>query len=172
MARRGIGLATPRTTQDVRVAILKKTMVNPENGCWLWQGVGKGQKYFRGSIHWQGQRVRAYRAAYIAFIGNISKGLLVCHKCDNPRCVNPFHLFLGTHQDNHGDCVAKGRNFRPIGELSNFAKLTENQVIEIIRRVKNGESKKEVAKDYPTSYRSVRAITAGSVWKHLAAREN
>lgn len=78
------------------------------NGCWLWRGSpekrGYGRFYMNGN-----HNVRAHRAAYVLFRGEIPAGMLVCHSCDNPGCVNPAHLWLGTGSDNMRDMVAKGR---------------------------------------------------------------
>lgn len=67
---------------------------------------GYGQLNFNGAI------TKAHRLSYAAFVGPITGGLFVCHKCDNPKCCNPAHLFLGTQQDNVADMVAKGRSHK------------------------------------------------------------
>ena len=80
-----------------------------ENGCWLWQRAKTNQGY--GSLVIGGERWKAHRLAYSVFRGPIPEGLYVCHKCDVPQCVNPYHLFLGTHSDNMQDASKKGRNY-------------------------------------------------------------
>jgi DNA-binding XRE family transcriptional regulator len=81
------------------------------------------------------KQVRAHRYYYEKLVGPIPKGMLVCHKCDNRACINPEHLFLGTHKDNTQDAVKKGRIKFPLiilkGEQSNSAKLSQKQVDEI-----------------------------------------
>lgn len=75
--------------------------------CWLWRGATDTKGY--GCLGYTGTTTRANRLAWLCFFGEIPSGLLVCHHCDNPRCCNPFHLFLGTVSDNAKDSVAKGR---------------------------------------------------------------
>lgn len=74
--------------------------------CWLWKGSvsqGYGATYFRGHL------TRAHRASWIMANGEIPKGKIACHKCDVPLCVNPDHIFIGTHKDNMQDMISKGR---------------------------------------------------------------
>lgn len=79
-----------------------------EGACWIWQGAKNKKGYGFTSLP-GGKKITAHRASYIVFRGEIPTGMLVCHKCDNPSCVNPDHLFLGTAQDNTSDMIKKGR---------------------------------------------------------------
>lgn len=82
------------------------------SGCWLWSAGKIGSGY--GAFYPEPQKqVRAHRFSYDAFVGPIPVGLLVCHKCDVPACVNPEHLFVGTHLDNMRDATKKGRRSPP-----------------------------------------------------------
>jgi hypothetical protein len=91
-----------------QTAFLKRVKVASGDDCWLWQGVlnkkGYGRYYTRGKVFF------AHRVSYELFKGEIPPGLLVLHRCDVPTCVNPNHLFVGTHSDNAKDAVAKGRS--------------------------------------------------------------
>lgn len=88
----------------------KLTIPYDFQACWVWNG-GRRQKGY-GFFRIAGKRVRAHRFSYELFVGKIPADLFVLHRCDNPPCVNPLHLFLGTAADNYHDMVSKGREFR------------------------------------------------------------
>lgn len=94
---------------NIRERIESKSAPIPESGCWLWQGYTSGKEGY-GRIIVNGASLRAHRVSYEAFIGPIPEGMLICHKCDTPLCVNPNHLFIGSNQDNQRDASAKGRS--------------------------------------------------------------
>jgi hypothetical protein len=111
--------ANARARQDMttgeaeawRALIEAKSIPEPNSGCWLWMGSQHSAGY--GVFQHAGKNLRAHRLSAEAWHGQIPPGMLVCHRCDNPPCVNPEHLFIGTPRDNARDCVAKGRNFVP-----------------------------------------------------------
>ena len=86
---------------------LVRRVLLTETGCWEWQGVMHHSGY--GCFKDKGKFAYTHRASYEAFKGPIN-GLYVCHRCDNPRCIHPDHLFLGTHEENMADMKAKGRS--------------------------------------------------------------
>lgn len=100
--------------------------------CWTW--IASTVDKQRGAFSLSRSRYElASRSSYKFFVGPIPDGMLVCHKCDNPSCVNPAHLFTGTHKDNMQDCSLKGRTYKPDmrGERNPRRKLTVKQVLEI-----------------------------------------
>ena len=119
------------------------------SGCWLWNGAytGNGYPAFAPTKHgYDG----AHRWSYRLHKGEIPEGLVVCHTCDNPACVNPEHLFLGTHKDNQQDCSRKGRLGGRVrhGENNAMAKLTNEQVTAIRKLQPRGSQILSVAKEH------------------------
>ena len=78
-----------------------------ETGCWLW--TGRTSEYGYGIVTYQGKPFRAHRLSFKTFIGELIRGMVICHRCDTPSCVNPDHLFQGTQKDNMQDALKKGR---------------------------------------------------------------
>lgn len=142
----------------------KKVAQRGPDDCWEWQGAidkhGYGQIKMRNHKH-----VRAHRVSYEIAYGTIADGLGVLHKCDNPPCVNPAHLFLGTTADNVADKIAKGRQLR--GEQIPWAILTAADVIEIRRLHESGVTQRAIALQFGTSYKNVHNIIRHNSWKHL-----
>lgn len=100
-----------------------KTALGAPDDCWNWLG-GNDGRY--GEIYWNGRRIKTHRASWIIANGPIPEGVEVCHSCDNPACINPKHLFLGTHSQNMKDARAKGRQPIPheLGHLPHNARKT------------------------------------------------
>lgn len=120
--------------------------------CWIWTGSKNRLGY--GDIRIQNttlrKRYKAHRLSYILNKGEIPGGLFVCHSCDNPSCVNPNHLWLGTMQDNMADMVKKGRQNK--GERNGHAKLSNKQAREIRQLYKTGDfTQLQLAKRYGIS---------------------
>lgn len=129
--------------------------------CHVWRGATTkgGYGYF-----WQGgHQVRAHRQAWVEAHGPIPDGLIVCHACDNPPCVNVEHLFLGTSAQNTSDMVSKGR--QPHGERKPGAKLTPADVAAI--RAATGVTQRALATQYGVAPVTIWNIRAGRRWTHL-----
>lgn len=132
-----------------------------KDGCWEWTGSrsrGYGQMKLNGRIQ------RAHRAAYAFFVGEIPASLFVLHHCDNPSCVKPSHLFLGTQADNMQDAVRKGRRAVNAGENNPASKLTWEDVREI-RAVRGRMTHREIAGAHGVSPAAVSAILSGRKWR-------
>lgn len=141
--------------------------VQKTDTCWLWQGtlgdLGYGELYARGRKNY-----KAHRLSYELHHGEIPEGLFVCHKCDVRNCVNPDHLFAGTHDDNMADKVSKGR--QAAGKRSNGkGKLTEDQVLAI---AKDGRQRLEIAREYGIHPTAVWQIRVGLTWSWLTGISN
>jgi hypothetical protein len=140
----------------------------PNSGCWLWTGTGYSgpRQYGRFSI--DGTCTQAHRAAWLIYRGPIPDGVVVCHRCDVAPCVNPDHLFLGTHQDNMRDMVAKGRSdgIRRAnrGQGCHFSKFSPEQVLRIRA---DRRPQRVIAQEYSVRPSSISRIKSGLHWKHL-----
>ena len=133
--------------------------------CWLWHGTTHSTRGY-GVFFAGGRRYLAHRFSYMISVGEVRRGLCVCHRCDNPRCVNPRHLFLGTDQDNMSDMVAKGRSTR--GENIHSAKLTTERAAEIKRAIVVEEwSPSAMAKRFGITRPLLYAIRSGRAWGWL-----
>ena len=99
---------TMEVQNSARLAFIKNTLFTHDGSCWLWKG-GKTE-FGYGRANNGGKGIFAHRLSWVIYSGKIPEGILVCHKCDNPSCVNPVHLFLGTTTDNVRDCVKKKRH--------------------------------------------------------------
>lgn len=138
--------------------------VNKTEGCWNWTG---GTNWdFYGVMKVDGRNVIASRFSWQIHFSPIPAGMRVCHKCDNPRCVRPDHLFLGTDADNSRDMVQKGRQVR--GEKNGPAKLTSPQVMSIRREYACGNTTySKLAIKYSIHRGTIQQIILGKSWRHL-----
>ena len=135
-----------------------------DSGCWNWTGF-LNPISSRGYFRMNGKRHLAHRASFILFKGSIGK-FNVLHKCDNTKCVNPDHLFLGTHLDNMRDCCDKKRN--TFGEKVATSKLKERDIVDIFRMTQNRYfSHEELSKMFRVSRTTITLILNNKRWKHL-----
>lgn len=145
----------------------KKTFwerVEKTDSCWLWKGA---RRLGYGRLLIQGRTRSAHIVAYEEAYGPVPTGLKVMHRCDNPPCVRPDHLTIGTQAENVLDAVVKGRHKNPVmrGERHPLAKLSAIDVAEIRHRAAQGLTSTEIAKDFPITARSIRRVIAGHRWK-------
>lgn len=159
---------------DVKERLLSHITINPKTECWEWQG-SKRNGYGRMTVGSRTDKTRksksAHRVSYELFHEKIPNGMEVCHKCDNPCCVNPDHLFVGTRQDNMNDRSIKGRNKPQCGEKNGRAKLTEIQVVEIRQKRDRGMSYGELAKEYGVCKKTIRDAVREKNWKAIEIPE-
>lgn len=155
-------------------------------GCWLWAGSKYRSGY--GAFWMRGKNYRAHRAAWTLLRGQIPDGMLICHRCDTPQCVNPDHLFLGTSADNNFDRDSKGRHgfsapknpasgerngarTKPEqvrrGSQINTCKLNEQAVRLIRERHASGTSARTLAKELGMHRTTIDDLVARKTWRHV-----
>jgi hypothetical protein len=140
----------------------KVTIPENKNLCWMWTGYKKPNGY--GTIRFErNNKFLAHRASYIFFNGDFPRHLCVCHTCDNPSCVNPKHLWVGTKADNHKDMDSKGR--RKINSPNK--KITNIQVIEIRGLHKIGVKYADLSRLFNMSGENIRRICLRITWKDI-----
>lgn len=142
--------------------VAEKSVTVP-SGCVEWTGQIDRNGYGRIWVSGRGKQF-AHRIAYELSFGPIPSGLIVCHKCDNNRCVNPYHLFVGTQSDNLSDMTAKGR--RAIGEKLGQSKISIN-VVEKIRSLRGVHSTAAIAEMFGVSPATVCRVQLGRSWAHV-----
>jgi hypothetical protein len=141
--------------------------VDKSGDCWLWLGYSPNGRY--GALKIDGKRILAHRIAYALTYGSVPDELDVLHRCDNTKCVNPSHLFLGTHTDNMGDMMAKGRGNKIEGDAHPSAKLTSGQVTQIRSLYAEGShSQRALAHTFGVSRRAIQLIIIRRNWRRAA----
>lgn len=153
--------------------------VDRSGECWLWTGKRLPRGYGQVSIHHQWRY--AHRASWELHNGPIPEGMDICHRCDNPPCVNPAHLFLGTRRDNVHDMMAKGRGAfgdrhpsrlhpenLPRGSARPESRLTEDAVRAIRDRYKaGGISQSQLGREYGVTQATIFRALHGVCWAHV-----
>lgn len=148
---------------SLKCRILKKC--KKTNKCWIWLGSCNQRGY--GRLKVKKKLLFAHRISYEIFKGDIPEHIHVCHTCDNPGCINPKHLFLGTAQDNHDDMVKKERRKSDQGEANPGSKLKNIDVINIRYLLKNRGFVREIALKYDISTNAIYNIKNGKTWTHI-----
>ncbi len=164
--------------------IRERVELNPATMCWEWQQAcekefggrrRRGYSVAKYTINGKRTKISGHRLSYLAFVGNITSDLFVCHTCDVPWCVNPHHLFLGTHQDNMDDMIRKGRKTVPVVPYENRrrgakhyrAVLLEEDLPVIVERLLAGETQDAIAEDYGITKYMVSRIRRKKAWMHV-----
>ena len=133
----------------------------PEDCCWLWVGGKSGRGY---GVFWMNGQLRpASRVAYILTYGPVPDDMQICHRCDNPPCCNPRHLFIGTQSDNMRDMVAKGRQHRN-------TKLNDDLVRAIRADHRAGRGQAQIAARYGVTQSNISHVVRRLTWAHVEDR--
>jgi hypothetical protein len=137
--------------------------------CWEWQGGRDGFGY--GKVQdFDGKTERTHRFVWKLTYGSIPTGKHILHKCDNPSCCNPNHLYVGTHQDNMRDRTERGRSGRwgRKGVENPQSKLNDDKVRSIRALLEQGLTQREIASKYDVDASAISQINRGVAWKHVA----
>lgn len=151
---------------EIETRFWNKVDIRSENECWNFQGGinSTGRGIFRIGKN----NIHAHRVAWMFTYGDIPENMQICHHCDNGKCVNPKHLFLGTQLDNMRDMIKKGRKVTRVGEDDPKSKLTEKEVLQIRRLWKQRfYSQFKIADQFSVSRSTIQAIVEKRIWKHI-----
>ena len=135
--------------------LFSNAYLKEDTGCWINMFE---QSHKQGRIFVDGKHIACARMSYIIMKGDIPEGLHILHTCDNPRCINPDHLFLGTNQDNVNDKMSKGRHKTAYGSKHGSAKLSPMLVKQIITLLSQEVPQRKIAKIYGVSQRTITKI--------------
>lgn len=141
-----------------------KVNIKSDTECWEWTG-SKSKKGY-GLFDARCGESRAHRVSWMFSFGNVPNGVFVLHSCDNPSCVNPNHLFLGSAKDNTQDMIRKSRDSL-IGSKNSQAKLSEVSIVEIKTLYQSGISISKISSLFNVVYETIWDIVNGNTWKHI-----
>lgn len=164
-SQRRLGVSFVKNSAELlRAKILGRIKIEPERGCWLWEGAINGAGY--GQFGFRRKTILAHRASYEAFVGAIPDGALLRHKCDVRACCRPDHLAPGSYSDNTSDQYRRNRRqvHRSRGRFNGQSKITE-EVVRLIRS--DRRSGYELAAELGISRQQVTRIRQGLYWSHV-----
>ena len=177
----------PLSTMDRFMRHVDRDECDAPGGCWTWTGARSKIPHYPipyARFAWRGRNARASHVSVWLFRGEEVNGKQVMHACDNPMCVNPSHLRIGTAKDNYADMRQKGREKKahgsangwytrpgsrrrpPRGAEQRTAKLNDQTAVEVFRRRRNGESVKLLAAEFGISESLVYRVALGFGWTH------
>jgi hypothetical protein len=140
--------------------------VNKTSDCWNWTGYIGSNRY--GQLKINHKMIKSHRVSYELYNGDIPAGLNVLHKCDNTKCVNPDHLFLGSQKENVQDMLTKNRANRAFGSKAGRSRLLQEQVLDIRQQYKvNFISWADLGRRFGVTGNAVRMICLNKVWRHI-----
>jgi hypothetical protein len=162
-----VGIFWTIASEDEKLDRIKKYFLKnviQKEGCWDWNGCNRRGYVF---INYMNKGLAAHRASWIIFRGMIPDRVLVLHKCDNRRCTNPEHLYLGTAKENAEDRKLRGRNRDQTGENNSKSKLTTGKVKEIRNLIRSGTKYAVIKSLYNISSSTISCIKYNKLWKDI-----
>lgn len=151
-----------KTPSEWRRSFIDRAIPEPMSGCWLWLGPVTCDGYGK-----QGGRL-AHRISWEIWRGEVPRGLHVLHRCDTACCVNPDHLFLGTHADNMADMRKKGRRLGAgVGSKNGRSKLSDDSVARIRQMAASGLYLREIAPQFDVGMSTISRVLRGESWRHI-----
>ncbi len=145
--------------EELKQRLLSRIILT-QTDCWWYTGAKDSWGY--GNLNYQGRQIGAHRASWLAHNGPITNGLHVLHTCDNRGCINPEHLYLGTHQDNMKDRDTRGNNY------SGMTRLTETEVREIKKLLATtGRTLEDIGNQFLVTKHAIYDIKSGRTWIHV-----
>lgn len=152
-----------RTMPEIIDDFWKRVDIRGSKECWEWKGIRSIKRY--GFMLVNCRRIRTHRFSALLHLGDVPEGMVVCHRCDNPPCCNPDHLFLGTVIDNISDRVRKGRG--AVGASVASAKLDDYKVSQIRARWSSGEMIAPLALEFGVTISTLSKAARRETWKHV-----
>jgi hypothetical protein len=144
----------------------QKTVVKGPDDCWRWKARLSPDGY--GNLRIGKKRIRAHRFSWMLHNVEIPVGRVICHRCNNPWCVNPKHLYAGTMLENMRDCWGGGRmENRVRGERCHKSKLTQDDIISIRTAAARGISARELAAEHGVTRNNIDFIVSRRTWRHV-----